>query len=696
MSLSIICVLLLLGAHHVDLIILSHTISEDTTWYYRHLTTEPSLIAEIQFSIVSIDAPHTLKFNLYTTEDKIKLQKNCSFQANGQLFNEHLWVPLRSTNNVCLKDKNGLLHCTGKTIIQDFKPRRISFSFGNPCEFPHANSLKGLSFNITVSDQRNKSECVPVQNKPNLKYCAKFYPFVSFPNLLGEQEQEAIYAAGSFYSLLFKQMPGDCYKFLLEMSCYIFGPKCDVTRRVTIPPCRENCWDFVNGCLGIVQKIAHNNDLKTFLNCDYLPAVGSDIKCFYKAVTCEAPPKIPHGRIEGGTITNGTYPLHAQLNIKCVNDTFVIKGNRTITCQYNGTWSPPPQCVLRACPAPPLVEHAHIRNVSTVYLWHSKVTYICDNKTFHMEGNSTIICLKDEHWSSAPECIELVPDIINANNLRTLEIVLPTVFVALLVLTSSCLVILYKRKLRLKDNSLSDAFTLDNTSLTRMKKYDAFVCYQFDADDDFVKNIIIPELEEKHDPPFKLCVHENDFELGKKIFDNMQAAIENSNSAILVMSQGFLDSDWCPQEFEYCHIEHMKDPAFKLFIILMQPVDSLKNLTECMKQYFVQETYAKKDDEKLFIKIASYLTLVKQPKDDEDASGGIEVNPEVEQDHLENEGGIPADVPADEAQNDTDVNNDHRYENISNETENGNDVHVIVHNIDDVMDNDENVPLLFN
>ena len=231
------------------------------------------------------------------------------------------------------------------------------------------------------------------------------------------------------------------------------------------------------------------------------------------------------------------------LNIKCVNETFVIKGNHTITCQYNGTWSQPPQCVLRACPAPPLVEHAHIRNVSKVYLWHSKVTYVCENKTFHMEGNSTITCLKDEHWSSAPECVELVPDIINANNLRTLEIVLPTVFVALLVLTSSCLVILYKRKLKLKHNSLPDAFTLDNVDLTRMKKYHAFVCYQFDSDDDFVKNTIMSELEQKHDPPFKLCVHENDFELGKEIFDNMQAAIENSNSAILVMSQGFLDSD---------------------------------------------------------------------------------------------------------------------------------------------------------
>ena len=689
----------------------SHTITEDTTWYYRQLTTEPSLIVEIQFSVVSIETPHTIRLNFYTTEDNINLQENCSFQNNGQLLNGYLWVPLKSTNNDCLKDKNGLLHCAGKTVIQDFKPRRISFSFGNACKFPTEMSLKGLSFNISVSDQKNKSECVPVQNRRNLKDCGKFYPFASFPNLLGEQLQEAIDTAGSLFSV-FKQIPGGCYKFLLEIFCYIFGPKCDATRRVTIPPCKETCWDFLNGCQRKYRKLFtyKKTDITDFLNCDYLPTVGSDIKCFYKAVTCGLPPKIPHGRIEDGVISNGTYPLHTELSFKCVNETFVIKGNSTITCMYTGTWSQPPQCALRTCPEPPIVEHAHIeehQNVSEVYPWHTQVTYVCDNNTFHMEGNSTITCLKNEHWSPAPECVELVPDIINQNKLKTLEIVLPIVFVALLVLTSSCLVIFYKRKLRLKGNSLLDAFTLDNVDLTRMKKYDAFVCYQFDSDDDFVKNTIIPELEEKHDPPFKLCVHENDFELGKKIFHNMQAAIENSNSAILVMSQGFLDSDWCPQEFEYCHIEHMKDPAFKLFIILMQPVASLKNLTECMKQYFVQETYAKKDDEKLFIKIASYLTLLKQPKDDEDAPEGIEVNPDEEQEgqsHQENEEGITTDVPADDAQNDTDVNNDHSnfgftvdgHEDISNEAENEIDVHVIVHNGDDVSGNDENVPLLFN
>ena len=386
-----------------------------------------------------------------------------------------------------------------------------------------------------------------------------------------------------------------------------------------------------------------------------------------------------------------------------------MKGNRTITCQYTGTWSKPPQCALGACPEPPIVEHVHIEEhqyVSEVYPWHTQVRYVFDNKTFLMEGNSTITCLKNQHWSPAPGCIELVSSANNEDKLKTLEIAVPTVLVAFLTLTSICLVVLFKRKLKFKGNPLPDAFTLDNVDLTRMKKYDAFICYQFDADDDFVKNIILPELEEKHDPPFKLFISE-DFEPSYSIIKNMQAAIQNSNSTILVMSQGFVDSQWCQQEFEYCHIEHMNYPAFKLFIIMMQPMDSLQNLTECMKQYFVQETYLKKDDEKLFTKIASYLTMVKQPKDDGGTQGGIEVNPDEDQEgqgHQQNEGGIPANAPADgNTQNDSDDNdssNDgfrnadvvvHHYAHINNNEKDENDVTAV---FDDVISDDENAALL--
>ena len=636
---------------------------------------------EIEFSIVFIDPPERFSFNLYTTESNINIEKHCAVQHYGQLNNEDLYAPLRlgSFRNYLCNDSFGVRYCKGKTVMQDFKSRNIGFSLGYGCDHSNAASLKGVSFNISVSGQMNKTDCVSLHHRPHLD-CVKFYPFASFPNLLGHKEEEARHVGEAFKLVIKENL---CYKFHLEMLCYVFLPRCDVTRRVTIPPCRETCWDFENCCLEAVKEFYNKYDIKTFLNCNYLPTVGSDIKCFSKAVTCDAPPKIPNGKIEGGILINGTYPLHTQLNITCVNETFIMKGNNTITCQFTGLWSQPPQCVLRVCPAPPVVEHAHIeehQNGTDLYPWHTKVTYICNNITFHMQGNSTVICLKNQHWSHVPECVEFVPS-TGSQKLKTLEIVLPTVVVVFLTFTSICLVILYKRKLKIKVNPLTDIFGMENTSLTRKKKYDVFVCYQFDTDDVFVKNTIIPNLETKHDEVFKLFIAENDFEPGYSIIKNMQTAIQNSNSAILVMSQGFVDSMWCQQEFEYCHIEHMKDPAFKLFVIMMQPVESLQNLTECMKQYFVQETYLKKDDEKLFTRIASYLTLVKQHKNDEGTTEGIDVNLDEDledQDHHQNEGGVQTD-------------------DTQNEAEDANDVHVIVHSVDDVSsddDNQDNDPLL--
>ena len=707
MSIYITVMLLLLNYQDVASVIHSGTIKEDTKFFYKQLTTIPSLITQVEFSIVC--SYNGLRFNIYTTEDNINLQTNCSLDHNGQVLNQNLGAPVRPgtyKNYTCLEQENGLLHFTGTTIIQDFKPRIIGFSIGYNCYDPDPTSLKGLSFNISVSGQRNKTNCIPLPNRPQLN-CVKFYPFASFPNLFGHKQEEARPGAEAL-KMDTTLLPGGCYKFVLEIVCYMFIPRCDVTRKVTIPLCKETCWDFLNGCKAVFQMFIEDYDVKKFLNCNYLPEAESDIECFNRAVTCDAPPNIPNGKIFG--LTNGTYPALRQLEIVCINETFVMKGNSTITCQYTGTWSQPPQCALRACPAPPAVEHAQIeehRNVSEVYPWHTKVTYVCDNETYHMEGNSTITCLKNEHWSHVPDCVEVVQITNNQRNLKILEIVLPAVFVVLLALTSSCLVVLYKRKLKLKRISFPDTFTLDNTTLTRMKKYDAFVCYHFDTDDTFIKNTIIPELEQNHDPPFKLFIHEIDFTPGSTILENMQVAVQNSNSAILVLSQGFVDSVWCQQEFQYCYIEHMNDPAFKLFVIMMQPMESLQNLNECMKQYFVQETYLKKNDKNLFTKIAAYLTMVKKPKDDENTQRDTEVNlgEEHDQGHLEIEGGIPTDnTQNDPDTNDTDNTVDdrrtvdadvviHYHENITN-VNNDLDVNIVIDDVDDVDNEDENVPLL--
>ena len=76
--------------------------------------------------------------------------------------------------------------------------------------------------------------------------------------------------------------------------------------------------------------------------------------------------------------------------------------------------------------------------------------------------------------------------------------------------------------------------------LSRKRTFDATIFYHFDTDDYFVLNQLLPELEEERD--FKLCIHSRNFTPGRDIKDNIEEAIENSKSVIIIMSQGFVDS----------------------------------------------------------------------------------------------------------------------------------------------------------
>ena len=143
----------------------------------------------------------------------------------------------------------------------------------------------------------------------------------------------------------------------------------------------------------------------------------------------------------------------------------------------------------------------------------------------------------------------------------------------------------------------------------RSSFFDAFVLYHFDSNDSFVVNHLLPELEEKR--KFRLFIHSRNFTPGRDIKTNIKEAIEGSNSAIIVMSQGFVDSMWCKEEFTHCYIENMKDAAFNLFVIMMQPADTLVNISDYMETFFDTKTYLDVYDPHLFQKMATHLNNIK-------------------------------------------------------------------------------------
>ena len=280
-----------------------------------------------------------------------------------------------------------------------------------------------------------------------------------------------------------------------------------------------------------LQTYKHNRS--RILGCEYLPKMGGSIPCFYKPITCRAPPNVGN----------------AKPTISIDDDSYNVSSN---------------------------------------------IEYICESERFVLTGNNIVTCLKNGKWSVAPKC--------ETAGMSSLVVVLPVLIISCLIFIGTIIGIKCREMRSL-------------VMCVRKRQYDAFVSYSYDGNDrQFVEDTIRKELEENMNPPLKLCIHRRDFLAACDIKWNIMNAIRNSNSAIIVMSQNYVNSLWCLEEFEDCYMENMKDPAFKLFVILLQPAKCLDVKNEYIICFLGRKTYLEKGDPDLFKKISKYLTWVKKPK----------------------------------------------------------------------------------
>ena len=580
---EVVLMLILLPNIAASGVTISDVVREDTSFYYRTFSTFPSKLATLHYSVVyNITMINrlcdgvgcTVVLDIHTTEyDKI-LQSNCSNDGFGQLRNEYLHTQLRLRYRpyrftACKLDDVDLdmLHCEGRTTIQDYIPRDYGFSFGYECDFSVKPSLVGLWYNFTISGQSNETQCLPLPHHlpGNMNDCIGFYNHMSLPNMVGNPDINSLMESMNsfkiyheFISYMSSQLPtGGCYKYMNEVLCRIYFPQCNQIGNQVIHICKETCFIFLNSCVEVWKpvlnsyfktakfekwkKYGHGN-ISDFLDCNYLSTVNDSIPCYYKPVTCDPPPNVTNARIINNPEFNGTYLAMSEVDYECVDETFQMEGNSTVTCLYSGKWYKIPTCLKR------------------------------QNETE------------------------------KGLNLNPLSIVIP------LLIASFCIFIITftARRYFSKRNKL--------VFLKRNREYDAFVCYNFDENRDFVFDSILPELEEKHDPPLKMFIHDRDFTPGRDITINICNAIDNCNSAIIVMSQGFIDSPRCREEFTKCLAESEADAAFRLFIIVMEDINILVNVPENMHIFFKEKTYLKRYDPKLFEKIGNHLNMIKKQK----------------------------------------------------------------------------------
>ena len=107
-------------------------------------------------------------------------------------------------------------------------------------------------------------------------------------------------------------------------------------------------------------------------------------------------------------------------------------------------------------------------------------------------------------------------------------------------------------------------------------KYDVFISYS-SLDSDWVINNLMNPLEGL-DPPYNLCLHERDFQVGIPICDNITRAIEGSKCTLVVVSRNWLESDWCQFEFRVAHCLATVEKKSRLIVLLQEkiPADEIK------------------------------------------------------------------------------------------------------------------------
>ena len=323
-------------------------------------------------------------------------------------------------------------------------------------------------------------------------------------------------------------------------------------------PCREMCRDFLEGCWKKMK--------------DLLARMGSEFREKHGTWYVEFLPSVD--------------------KLKVVNCDYRPSLQGSIPCFYKPVTCDSPLDVTNGTRILDITQ-------KDVYQLHDVVQYACVNEGFEIIGNSFIPCMYSGQWSqSPPKCT----DQRNNSSIHVLYIVLPILILPLIVLLTTLIIFKVKSK------------TIH--VLPRAREFDVFVCYKFDTDNGYVVNVILKNLEEMCEPPLKLCVHERDFIPGLHIKDNIKDAITKSNSAVIVLSHAFIDSDWCQEEFTHCYLENMQDPAFEIFMIMIQPAEYLDNLSEYMQSFMESRTYLSKYDPKLFPKIMSYVHWVKLLKDE--------------------------------------------------------------------------------
>ncbi|XP_043830850.1 toll-like receptor 13 [Dromiciops gliroides] len=105
--------------------------------------------------------------------------------------------------------------------------------------------------------------------------------------------------------------------------------------------------------------------------------------------------------------------------------------------------------------------------------------------------------------------------------------------------------------------------------------YDAFVSFNT-ADEQWVYKELVPALERGGQPTFKLCLHHRDFTPGVDIFENIQNAINTSRKTLCIVSNDYLQSEWCRLEVQLASLRMFYEYQDVVILIFLEEIPNYR------------------------------------------------------------------------------------------------------------------------
>ena len=123
-------------------------------------------------------------------------------------------------------------------------------------------------------------------------------------------------------------------------------------------------------------------------------------------------------------------------------------------------------------------------------------------------------------------------------------------------------------------------------------------------DEQFVIRELVPHLEENQNrrPGYRLCVHYRDFAVGASIAESIISAVKHSKRVIIILSENFLQSEWCQFEFQKAYHQLLEEKRNRIIMILLHDIND-QMLDNQLGDYLKTRTYVKYGDPWLWAKV---------------------------------------------------------------------------------------------